>query len=73
MYMNFFKNWIEYRCILNNHFLKLFSAIRIDIREKVVNNHLATLSVTDIEAWIDKNGPIPKKAIIFVWTGWDER
>lgn len=43
----------------------------IDIREKAENNPDSFLTLEDIQAWEAKHGPIPERAIVAMWSGWD--
>ncbi|KAF2348324.1 Kynurenine formamidase [Trinorchestia longiramus] len=48
-------------------------AIAIDMKERAASQDNAELAMEDVQKWIDENGPIPDKAIIFVNTGWGVR
>ncbi|XP_042880405.1 isatin hydrolase-like isoform X2 [Penaeus japonicus] len=45
----------------------------LDIQDKVKDNPLAELTVSDITSWTDANGPLPDGVIVFVLTGWGSR
>ncbi|KAF2361740.1 Kynurenine formamidase [Trinorchestia longiramus] len=43
------------------------------MKERAASQDNAELAMEDVQKWIDENGPIPDKAIIFVNTGWGVR
>ena len=45
----------------------------IDIRDKVEKDRDAELTTDDLMAWLDVNGPLPTKSVVFVLTGWGSR
>ena len=53
--------------------LLISPAVVIDISAKTADTADATLDVADIEAWESANGTIPAGAIVFLYSGWDQR
>lgn len=53
--------------------LLISPAVVIDITAKTDDTDDATLDVSDIEAWESANGTIPAGAIVFLYSGWDQR
>lgn len=45
----------------------------IDIRAKASRDPDALLTVEDLKQWESKNGPIPQRACVAMWSGWEER
>jgi kynurenine formamidase len=48
-------------------------AVVIDVRGKVSANADYLLAVEDVTAWEQSYGRIPPNAVVFMYTGWDER
>ena len=48
-------------------------AVVIDVRVKTSEDPDYMLGVEDITTWEQTHGRVPEKAIIFMYTGWDER
>ena len=42
----------------------------IDVRKQATANRDYRLTVDDIRAWEADNGPIPRGAIVIMWSGW---
>lgn len=45
----------------------------IDVKDKSASNADYLLSIGDISAWEQAHGRIPLNALVFMYTGWDER
>lgn len=45
----------------------------IDIAERAATNADAVLTVSDIEAWESKHGRIPDRALVAMYSGWEQR
>jgi kynurenine formamidase len=48
-------------------------AVVIDVREQVAKNPDYRLTVDDLKRWEKRNGAIPSKAVVFMYTGWESR
>jgi kynurenine formamidase len=48
-------------------------AVVIDVKGKVASNPDYLLSLEDIAAWEQAHGRVPDNAVVFMYTGWDER
>ncbi len=45
----------------------------IDIRQKAKADPDAAVTVADLTAWETKNGPLPRGAAVFMYSGWDAK
>jgi kynurenine formamidase len=48
-------------------------AVVIDVRDQVAKNSDYLLTVDDLRRWENKHGRIPRRSLVFLFTGWDAK
>lgn len=50
----------------------ILPAVVLDVRDKVASNVNYRVTISDLQAWIAVNGPMPQDAAVLLWTGCDK-